>query len=530
MSAPLIRIMVRGAFAAVSRERGEVTPKGRKTRGVLALIALSSDHRRERAWLTEHLWSDRAPAQAAGSLRQALSEIRAAWGPEAGALLSDGKAWVGLDPDLVAVDRSGAGALLEGMGIADPRFRDWLAREREADGVGVPARAPAQTGRLRPGAEPDPARVIIRCAPPRDTSSAAILGNIVAHQIGEGIAEQVSARRIVDASGPAIDLDIRCDVVETDGESLAHVCITHATTGEVIYSRRCRADGPAQMLIATDGLHRTAHEAAEMAVGRLPQVLGLDRPVLKAAALGRLALLRMFTYDAPAMAEADRLLDQAQATSPNAVFDAWRGFLQMAMWVDLGRPGADQLREAAEGYMRRAAEGAGDNAVIHGLVAHTRVMLLGDAGAALPAAVRAVEMSPTSPMALVSLAAAQLLAGRPEAAYGLSRRARSYAGRSRFRHFFDNHHCVVCMATGRLEEAVEAAEAAASALPTYATAHRHLLGLYAARGDLDRAERMREALERIEPGFTLDRMVRDPDYPVRTLRRTGLLEAVRRSF
>ena len=537
MSTPPIRITARGAFGVVSRERGDVTPKGRKTRGVLAMLAMTDGHRRERSWITEHLWSDRGGPQASGSLRQALTEIRSLWGPEASALLGDGTPWVGLDAERVEVDISGADALLEGMGIQDRRFQDWLVRLREADGVGAPRRdlAPARPDASRPGrapgpaAEPDPARITIRCAPARDGSSASVLGTIVSHQIGEGIAEQLNTRRTVQASDDLpIDIDIQCDVIETGGESLALVCITHPPTGEVLYERRHRGDGPAAMLIANDGMNRTAHEAIEVAIGRLPQVLGVSRPITRATALGRLALLRMFTYDAAAVAEADQLLGQAHEASPNAVFEAWRGFLHMATWVDLGRPEKGDLRSAAEACMRRAAQGADDNPLVRALVAYTRIMLLGDVRGALPGAARAVEMSPTSPIPLVSLASAQLLAGREEVAYSLSRQAQTYADRSRFRNFFDNHHCVVCMATGRLEEAVEAGEAAANAVPTHAAAHRHLLALYAARGDVEGAQRMRETLERIEPGFSLDRMVGDPEYPVRTLRRIGLLEAVRR--
>ena len=155
--------------------------------------------------------------------------------------------------------------------------------------------------------------------------------------------------------------------------------------------------------------------------------------------------------------------------------------------------------------------------------------MMGDSTAnALPGAARAVEISPSSPVALQSLASAEMLTGRLAKAYDLSRRARSYADRSRFRHWWDNHHCVVCMATGRLDEAVAAGEAAAAAAPSLRPVHRHLLALYAQRGDLEGAERMRRALIGIEPGFTLDRMLGDPDYPVRTLRSTGLLGAVRR--
>ena len=530
MNTPLLRVMTRGAFAIVSRERGDVTPRGRKTRGLVALLAMAPGLRRERDWLKEHLWSDRRPAQAAGSLRSALVELRECWGPEAAALLGKRRPWVALDKALVEVDASGEGALLEGIGVYDARFREWIAVQRKADGVGLlPAEGvgPATALAVRP--ELDPASITIRCPPARGTSSAAILGDIVSHQIAEGIAEQIKAHRVVRTDDDArVDVDVHCDVVETGAESLAFVRVVHAPTGQVLYERRHRGDGPAAMLIANDGMKRTAHEAIEITIGRLPQVLSLDRPVLKAAALSRLALLRMFSYEPDALTEADRLFAQAHELSPGGILDAWRGFLQMVKWIDMGRDRTEDLKEGATEFVRRAERAADDNAVIQALVAYTRVEFLGDVEGALRWASRAVETNPTNPMPLVSLARAQLLAGRPETAYALSRRAWSYAQRSRFRHFFANHHCTISMATGQTAEAVTAAEAAVSDVPNFAAAHRHLLALYAGRGDVERAHRMRERLTEIQPGFSLDRMLHDPDYPVTTLRRTGLLKAAGR--
>ncbi len=516
-----IVIAVKGAFAVRSAEGVDLTPRGAKACGVLALLALAPERSRGRRWLEEHLWSDRAPGQASGSLRQALTEIRRALGPHAEALRANRK----LISVEAKVEAEGPGLLLEGIGVRDARFRAWLARER---GEG----APAPKAALAPVAPPSPAgvpKLTILCLPASGGSSAARLGDVVAHEIGEGIAEQVSARRIGETGMdvPA-DIEVRCDVVENDGVSLAFVRVTHLPSGEVLHTRRCRMEGPAAALMASDALARTAHEAAEIVVGKLPHVLGVERAAPRATALGQLALLRMFTYDAPAMEEADRLLDRAYEADPNGIYLAWRALLQMTRSMELGQAGAVEAKAAAESHMRRAVERGGDNPAVQSLVAQTRVMLFGDVGGALPAAERAAEIGPASPIALQALASAKALAGKGEEAYALSLRARSYADRSRFRHWWDMNHCLVCMVTGRLDEAIAAGEAAAAAAPSYRPAHRQLLALYAHRGDLEGAERMRRALARIEPGFDLARMLGDPDYPVRTLRRTGLLQAVQR--
>ena len=529
MPEPAIHVTVRGPFVVRSADGADLTPRGAKACGVLALLALAPTRSRGRRWLEEHLWSDRAPEQASGSLRQALSEIRRALGPHADALRAD-RRMVSVEAEAVS---EGRGDLLEGIGVRDPRFRSWLSQARggpaaphDGEGTGAPA-MPLGEGVVAPAS--DGPTLTIRCTPAGGGSSAAILGDVVAHQIGEGIAEQLRTRRIGEAAADVpVDVEIRCDVVENDGISLAFVRVTHLPSGEVLHTRRCRMEGPAAALMASDAMARTAHEAAEVVVGKLPHVLGAQRPTLKANALGQLALLRMFTYDAPAMEEADRLLDQAYEADANGIYLAWRALLQMTQRLELGRPGNDERTEIAVAHMRHALELAHDNPAVQGLVAYTRVMMMGDAASALPAAERAVEISPGSPVALQSLASALMIAGQADAAYDLSIRARSYADRSRFRHWWDNHHCVVCMANGRLDEAIAAGEAAAAAAPSLRPVHRHLLALYAQRGDLEGAERMRQALLKIEPGFSLDRMLGDPDYPVRTLRSTGLLEAVRR--
>ena len=121
-----------------------------------------------------------------------------------------------------------------------------------------------------------------------------------------------------------------------------------------------------------------------------------------------------------------------------------------------------------------------------------------------------------------------MLAGQGEEAYRMSSMGRSFASASAFRHWWDAHHATVCVATGRLPEAIAAAEAASFGAPSLRPAYRYLISLYAQRGDLDRANLMKERLEGLEPGFSLDRMLADPDYPVRTLRATGLLKEIRK--
>src|SRR5947209_1006436 len=73
-----------GAFEV--RVSGQPLPhlQFRKSQAVLALLVLRPGGEVERDWLAGLLWPDRAPAAALHSLRNCLSDLRRALGPQAG--------------------------------------------------------------------------------------------------------------------------------------------------------------------------------------------------------------------------------------------------------------------------------------------------------------------------------------------------------------------------------------------------------------------------------------------------------------
>jgi DNA-binding SARP family transcriptional activator len=120
-------------------------PPGRKVRALLAYLALSPDLPCPREKLMALLWSDRAEEQARASLRQALTELRHALG-EPSPLRTE-QDTVSLDPSAIMVDavefrrlaKAGKlaeaaalyrGALLDGHGVRDGAYEDWLRVER----------------------------------------------------------------------------------------------------------------------------------------------------------------------------------------------------------------------------------------------------------------------------------------------------------------------------------------------------------------------------------------------------------------
>lgn len=139
-----LRLHLIGSMQAWQLSGESALPRNRKTRALLALIAL---HPRPipRTRLVELLWPGRGEDQARNSLRQALHELGAAIGPDAAMVLAATRDAVGLVARAAWTDvlelrratpeRPQALALLQGVLLEDfapvaPGFDAWLAGER----------------------------------------------------------------------------------------------------------------------------------------------------------------------------------------------------------------------------------------------------------------------------------------------------------------------------------------------------------------------------------------------------------------
>src|SRR5262245_58852137 len=134
-----------GGFDLHSAEGRAAIPAGRKVRALLTCLALSPEQAWPREKLMALLWGDRGDEQARASLRQALAELRRVLG-EPSPVRAEHDA-VGLDPTLLEVDaleferlaKAGQwqaaaalyrGPLLDGHGVRDGAFEDWIRVER----------------------------------------------------------------------------------------------------------------------------------------------------------------------------------------------------------------------------------------------------------------------------------------------------------------------------------------------------------------------------------------------------------------
>ena len=139
-----VRLKLLGHMAAWDSQHVLALPRVRKTRAVLALLALAAPKALSRETLTALLWSQRQREQARGSLRQALHELQSILQPLEPSLLIAGRneltlrgeVWV----DVHALAQATAerpealelldGLLLDDLAGVDPALDRWIQQER----------------------------------------------------------------------------------------------------------------------------------------------------------------------------------------------------------------------------------------------------------------------------------------------------------------------------------------------------------------------------------------------------------------
>jgi DNA-binding SARP family transcriptional activator/TolB-like protein len=142
----VVRLRLIGQMEAWTLTSENVLPAGRKTRALLAVIALSSPRPALRGRLAELLWSRRPEEQARASLRQEIHRLLESLTPAGTEILSvtrdhlslrPGVVWVDVDEVMRATTDQPAslslleGDLLEDLDGIDPTFDAWLTTERE---------------------------------------------------------------------------------------------------------------------------------------------------------------------------------------------------------------------------------------------------------------------------------------------------------------------------------------------------------------------------------------------------------------
>jgi tetratricopeptide (TPR) repeat protein len=514
-----------GVFKVSTPSGEDVTPRAQKACGILAIILESPKMSRSRVGLQDMLWSDREQAQGAASLRQALTVIRQAFGPFRDVLCADLNV-VSLDPARVIHERDPRhGQFLEGIGVRDPEFEDWLRDRRlEFEDVApVPAgvRPPNPGGRGTPDAPPVPSLFLL-----------AAEGSHLAPFVLQAVARAVSDWGAIDVHTVRDGLDGpwgRADtfVLEVGdrriGQNAAiRLSMSSAVDGRVLWQDTAML--PLSDAAAGDlSLARLINNAADRTADTIARESGPGALLLP--------MREIFEVQAKSYgAIADRLgalrqrLELSSQQTGRGIYAAWLGQTTVIQMINEQWHANDRrsVRLKAEQNIQETLESESHNPTALAIASLVNSTVLMNHSVARELAERSVALNPHGPLGWAYLGLSSVHNQRLPEAYEQLKRARALSGEGPYRYAVDAIACVTNLLTGRLDMAMQIGETVHARMPDYAPNLRYLLGAYLVAKDMPKVERTVERLRRIEPGFTLS-LLAEPEYPVNSLRTNELL-------
>ncbi len=522
----MLQIKVHGSIEVWDTDGRILTPAGQKPRGLVALLALSTDHQRSRLWLQEKLWSDRGEDQAAGSLRQALTALRKALHPHDVVITRNGT--VQLDPTKITILPSPEGHdpqdLLEGINIRDAAFLEWLANARRAAG------APALALSVVPQKPTVPALVIQRStatAPESQWVEQLIRDDIVRSllELGDLKILDLSAQAL-DApatEGPSVFLKIACHVA--GGKCMASLSLETLSGNWTLWQ------SPTQTVSIdlTDEEHWHLRSLAQTGVAQIQNELdrqaGDQSTSAFALALANRAINTLFEFGRDDLIAADQLLKAAYEMDPKGVYLSWRAFIRnTAVFEHL----TDAFLEPLETYELHTQALADDpmNSSAMVFAAQHSYVNEGDPIFGQMLCDRALEINPGNAMGWAFRSSMLILQGQPDAASQSAQRGQVLAKGQACRVSLALHGCVADMSAERYHEALNHGRMAALWGQKCQAVRRFLFVLYKALDmPLDAQKQLNDIRVR-EPDFAPQTLLQ-PGYPTPTIQRLKIAEGIK---
>jgi len=499
----------------------DLTPSGQKDRAVLALLAMSPEHRRRRLWLQDKLWSDRFEEQSRASLRRSLANIRKSFGLYRDVLDAD-KLIVSLRNAKITYETlaPSVSEFLEELDVRDPKFGTWLAETR------VGAFAPA-SGKLHAPLITDTRPPLVRIvgATHQSGSDRVFFENLVADMI----AERLHSTGPVRIESPSMLADTEqddCEVlIEIDGriESGLWMLVVrlYGGTGRFfLWSSRFSSQVGLSNLWSNADLPAFVNTVVAATFTKLQTELRVSTVFQLNHAVKQLFTGRRTDLDA-ASQTLDALANVEMDGTDLAL--AWTGFERLTRVLEHGEY-SDAIADEACMAVQRAVETCASNPTVLALSAIVEMKMGNDPERALVLGQQAMALSETNPYALTAVAHILAFLSRPNESYRLSKMA-VQSGRNMPNDFtWDMQLCLAALATDRHAEALESATRSHFKMPNYRPALRYMAALQAMNSLDNSSAQLPETLtklQRIEPGFELSHIAQD-SYPMHTFRQLGL--------
>jgi hypothetical protein len=523
-----MRVSLNGPFRVFDDAGRDATPKGIKERGLLALMIMSPGQRRSRVWVQDKLWSESDAAQASGSCRQALSNVRKALGPIGARLQSDRSA-IWIDPPIPLTDAydPSMGELLDDIDIRDPEFCDWLRGLRMQQDASVAVARPVAPSNPPPTASPDrralvPIVRIDRSGTARGTFILRALSQRIAmgllHSGGVDVVELDAEDRLVSSDQPTAHVEIEC--LDDSDHAFVLLRVVAPPNRRVTWSGRLSIAPSLSAIWESEDVARAVNRAIQAVCDTAPVGHG-GSPLLT---LNR-AIRRVFEFDRAGLIKADLLFAEVVDSDLRGPALAWRGFARLTAALEFREADAVKLSDAMP-LVEEAMRASPNHPVVLALASQITLRMTGDVDTAHYLAERAVEQDEDNPYALDALCQTLIMQHRYGQANIVAERARKSAQGLPHSFTWDLQACLSAISVGNIQGALDLALSSHRKMPFYRPALRYLTALSSLFDRPTDSARYAKSLLRLEPDFT-PRLLLNDTYPVGTLRDLGLIDKLR---
>ncbi|MGV2073723.1 MULTISPECIES: hypothetical protein [Rhizobium/Agrobacterium group] len=527
----MLSLNIFGRFLIVDSHGCDRSPRGSKARGIVALLAMSQGYSRNRTWLQDKLWSDRDSKRGSDSLRQTLVDIRRAFGPYQTILKAD-REKVALDPTRFSIkyrlmpasnDWNNEQDAFADLDIRDPEFEDWIRNLRAslADKARI---SPPHA--LRSHTSPKPAiffQFLSDNQPSSELTSSRLMTLTTTSLRDLDDFEIFPRHAAIGGTLPPLPVKGLTVVVRTvtlGGDSHVAIALSHAGTGQLYWSRTTQ--------ISASHIELLHHESGILVQAILSTLrerkdqLGISH---SGAMLANHARALIFRFDRQSLRDADVNLRYAYDRDPRPQYLAWRAFLRnMAQFQHRSSAFLDDKITSTELVQEALREDAGSASIL-GIGAHLEYLGGGSSRGSLRLAERAVSLDPLNAVNLAILSNTELVLDKLRDSQGSALSALALTGGGEHRAFVEFFCCMSAAALGEYATAIGHAEAALILRPAFRAPLRYLIALYKQAGMIEQMDRAVSRLQQFEPDFLPARFL-DSDYPVTTMRRIRLIDAI----
>jgi tetratricopeptide (TPR) repeat protein len=517
----MVTISLVGQVTVHASDGQDLTPRGKKTRGLIALLASSKDFKRSRVWIQDKLWSDRGPEQAAGSMRQAVADLRRALGPHKDALISHA-GWVQFDPEQVslATDENVRPdqEFCEDLDIRDPEFESWVRDVRQSKVSGGVEARPEQPILMivSEGSDSDQSRNTLKFV--RDDVVHSLL------ELGDYSIVDLDSQQIKRPSTPAPGVFLRINSINVGEKQSVSISLETLSASWVLWQSpivECDTQSDDQAVWRLRSLSQTCVARIQHAIEEQAERMSAGQ---FATCLASRALRLLFSFSKSDLMQADALLRSAYEIHPKGVYLSWRAFLRnTAVFEHL----TDSFLEPLDHHELHAQAIMDDPLNSYALLFAGQQSFVKDNDPKLGQMLcdKALEINPSNPMGWAFKSNVLTLLGQDSLSIEAARRGRILSEGLPCRPSLLLHACIAETASGRYEQALMLGKYSQISKSNCQAVNRFMFVINHA---LERPEEAQKQLRRIrlrEPDFKRADLLRS-DYPTWTLQRMAIANSI----